>query len=74
MLRDRLALAALGYAADPRLSHSLRIVREKQDADGRWALDYDYTGKTWVDFGAKKQPNKWVTFRALRLLKTVGAA
>ena len=33
-----------------------------------WLLEYDYTGKTWVDFGLKKQPNKWVTLRALRLL------
>jgi len=66
------SLAALGYGSDSRLSRSLAIIREKQDADGRWALDYDYTGKTWVDFGAKKQPNKWVTLRALRVLKAVG--
>jgi hypothetical protein len=33
-------------------------------------MEYDYTGKTWVDFGPKKQPNKWVTYRALRVLKT----
>jgi hypothetical protein len=32
-------------------------------------LEYDYTGKTWVDFGLKKQPNPWVTLRALRVLK-----
>lgn len=28
-----------------------------------------YAGKTWVDFGPKKMPNKWVTWRALRVLK-----
>jgi hypothetical protein len=66
-------LVALGYGDDPRLSRALDVIREKQDADGRWALDYDYTGKTWVDFGAKKQPNKWVTLRALRVLKVIGA-
>jgi len=49
------------------------MIREKQDAHGRWALDYDYAGKTWVDFGAKKQPNKWVTLRALRVLKALYA-
>jgi hypothetical protein len=65
------ALAALGYGSDPRLARALTLVREKQDANGRWALEYDYTGKTWVDFGAKKQPNKWVTLRALRVLKAV---
>ncbi len=65
------ALASLGYGSDPRLSNALSLIREKQDSAGRWPLEYDYTGKTWVDFGAKKQPNKWVTLRALRVLKAV---
>jgi hypothetical protein len=65
------ALVALGYGADPRLARALAIIREKQDANGRWALEYEYTGKTWVDFGVKKQPSKWVTLRALRVLKAV---
>lgn len=65
------ALVTLGYGGDSRLSHVLAILREKQDANGRWNLDYDYMGKTWVDFGEKKQPNKWVTLRALRVLKAV---
>ena len=47
------------------------LIRDKQDAQGRWPLEYDYAGKTWVDFGPKKQPNKWVTLRALRVLKAV---
>ena len=63
------ALVALGHGGDRRLANALRLVREKQDAQGRWALEYDYTGKTWVDFGPKKQPNKWVTLRACRALK-----
>jgi hypothetical protein len=63
------ALVALGDGNNPRLSGTLNIIREKQDTDGRWALEYDYTGKTWIDFGKKKQPNKWVTLRALRVLR-----
>ena len=65
------ALVGLGYGGDPRLANALTVIRDRQDAQGRWALEYDYAGKTWVDFGAKKQPNKWVTLRALRVLKTV---
>jgi hypothetical protein len=65
------ALVALGYGKDPRLSQTLNIIRQKQDGDGRWSLEYDYAGKTWLDFGQKNQPNKWVTFRALRVLKNV---
>ncbi len=71
LLQNVEALVGLGYARDARLARALAIVREKQDAQGRWSMDYDYTGKTWVDFGAKKQPNKWVTLRALRVLKVV---
>ena len=65
------ALVGLGCGADPRLARALEIIREKQDSKGRWSLEYDYAGKTWVDFGPKKQPNKWVTLRALRVLKSV---
>jgi hypothetical protein len=71
LLQNVEALVGLGYGHDPRLAHALAIIREKQDAHGRWSLEYDYAGKTWGDFGAKKQPNKWVTLRALRVLKTV---
>ena len=66
------ALAGVGYANDPRLVNALDLVRQKQDDQGRWMLEYEYTGKTWVDFGEKKQPNKWVTLRALRVLKKLG--
>jgi hypothetical protein len=65
------ALVRLGYRNDPRLSRTSNIIREKQNSEGRWPLEYDYTGKTWMDFGKKKQPNKWVTLRALRVLKAV---
>jgi hypothetical protein len=71
LLQNVEALVALGYGNDPRLLHALRVIREKQDAKGRWALEYDYAGKTWVEFGAKKQPNKWVTLRALRVMQAV---
>jgi hypothetical protein len=69
LLQNVEALVRLGYGADPRLAAALQLVRDKRDANGRWALEYDYAGKTWVDFGAKKQPSKWVTLRALQLLK-----
>ncbi len=65
------ALIGLGYGNDPRLANALKIIKEKQDIRGRWALEYDYSGKTWIDFGVKKQANKWVTLRALRVLKSL---
>ena len=65
------ALVGLGYGHDPRLGNALTLIRERQDEDGRWPLEYSYTGKTWADFGPKKKANKWVTLRALRALKAV---
>jgi hypothetical protein len=64
-------LVRLGYGDDARLAGVLKLIVEKQNAQGRWALEYDYAGKTWVDFGPKKQPNKWVTLRVLRMLKSL---
>jgi hypothetical protein len=62
----------LGYGRDPRLANALQLICDKQDSQGRWNMEYNYTGKTWVDFGPKRMPNKWVTLRALRVLKKVG--
>ena len=39
--------------------------------DPGWSLEYAYTGKTWMDFAPKKQPNPWITLRALCVLKAV---
>lgn len=68
------ALAALGLGHDPRLANALQLIRDRQDARGRWSLEYDYNGKTWLEFGQPGAPNKWVTLRALRVLKAAAAA
>jgi hypothetical protein len=72
ILQNVEVLVSYGYGNDPRLAPALALINEKQDDQGRWSMEYDLTGKTWVDFGPKKQPNKWVTLRALRVLKAAG--
>ena len=62
-------LVRLGLGSDPRLSNTLTFISNQQDQKGRWPLEYDYPGKTWVDFGPKKEANKWVTLRAAWVLK-----
>ncbi len=69
LLQNVEALVRLGYGNDPRLSNALKFIQDKQDENGKWVLEYDYAGKTWVDFGKKKEPNKWVTMRAAWALK-----
>jgi hypothetical protein len=61
------ALTALGCGSDPRLGNLFALIESKRGPDGRWPLEYNYSGKTWVEFGEKKKPNKWVTIRALRV-------
>jgi hypothetical protein len=63
------ALVSLGFGKDIRLANALDLIRAKQDRDGGWPLEYDYREKTWVNYGQKRKPNKWVTYRALRVLK-----
>jgi hypothetical protein len=65
------ALVSLGFGKDPRLANVAEFILHKQDEAGRWQLEYDYTGKTWIDFGKKLTPNKWVTYRALKVLSKV---
>ncbi len=74
VLQNLEALTALGHGADPRLGRAIDLVLSKQDERGRWSLDYTYNGKTWADVEVKGQPSKWVTLRALRVLKRASGA
>jgi hypothetical protein len=71
ILRIAEAFTALGYGSDPRLANTLKLIREKQDEAGRWLLEYDFppNHKTWVKLGRAGAPNKWVTIRAMKVLK-----
>jgi hypothetical protein len=66
------ALVRLGYGKDKRLNNTMELIRSKQDAEGRWPLEYNYDGKTWMRFGKMKEPNEWVTLRAMKVLKAAG--
>lgn len=65
------AMVGLGYGKDKRLSSTFDIIREKQNEQGQWLMEFDYAGRTWLNFGQKNQPNKWVTLRALKVLKAL---
>ena len=60
--------------ADSRLNEALDLVRAKQQADGRWLLDVLYAGEALIDFDEQEgQPSRWITLRALRVLKHFAA-
>ena len=61
-------LGGLGVELGSRLSPPLEVVRNKRDVSGRWALEHTLDN-IWARFGEIGKPNKWVTLRALRVLK-----
>ncbi|MEI8305707.1 MAG: hypothetical protein WCF99_01460 [Chloroflexales bacterium] len=74
VLETLTVLVALGYGRDPRLAEAYQWLVGKQDAQGRWKLEHALTGKMWVDIERKGKPSKWITVRALRLIKAREAA
>jgi hypothetical protein len=69
VLQNLEVLVALGQASDPRLVKALEFVQRKQDHQGRWKMEYSLNGKMWADIEKKGLPSKWVSLRALRVLK-----
>jgi hypothetical protein len=64
-------LVEAGCGGDDRLKEAVDLVLSKQDEQGRWKLEYSYKGKLWYDIEKKGKPSKWVTLRALRVLKSI---
>jgi len=64
------ALAAHGYARDPRFAPLLERILAKQDDQGRWLCGS--TSRTWP-LEKRNRPSKWITLDALRLLRCVAA-
>jgi len=62
-------LAANGIK-DSRMEEAVELVLAKQDALGRWSMENAYTSdRMLVSFGRQGEPNKWITLKALRVLK-----
>ena len=72
VLEALLALSEAGHARDPRLKNAIELVLSKRDAAGHWALKHSLNGKMWVDIEVKGKPSKWVTLRAIRVLRAAG--
>jgi hypothetical protein len=70
VLQNLEVLVALGQGKSPEITKALEFVINKQDSNGRWKMEYSLNGKMWADIEKKGQPSKWITMRALRVLKT----
>ncbi len=57
---------------DPRLSDALEIIRGKRLADGTWKMENSNNGKMLVPIEKKGAPSKWITLKALKVLRENG--
>ena len=62
------ALTRLGVKAT-RMEPATGRVLDAQQGDGSWLLKHTFNGKMWIDIDVKHAPSKWITLRALRVLK-----
>lgn len=55
--------------SDDRMRDAYEVVRTKRLEDGTWKLQNTFNGKMIVDIERKNEPSKWITAKALRVLR-----
>ncbi len=63
-----LVLTRLGYR-DERMREALDLVASRADAQGRWTLQQTFNDRFVVPIETKGEPSRWVTLRALEVLR-----
>jgi len=63
-------LTSLGVK-DERMQDSVDLIKSKQ-VEGKWILERSYQKKALVTLEKVGNPSKWITLRALRVLKRIG--
>lgn len=57
---------------DPRLNDAIEILISKQDLSGKWKMKNSYNGRTPVKIEEKGEASKWITLKAMLVLKEYG--
>ena len=60
---------SVGAEPDERMREAIDLVRSKQRDDGTWPLDVKHGGDAVNDYGRVGEPNRWITLKALRVLR-----
>ncbi|MFB7844593.1 hypothetical protein [Microbacterium sp. NPDC056052] len=62
-------------AGDPRCAEAIEMLRAKQSPDGTWLLENTHEGPTPFEMDGEREgfPSRWVTLRALRVLRWADA-
>lgn len=70
VLRGLDYLRRAGVAPDARMAEAIELVASKRDKDGKWHLEIYYPGTMPIAIDSEAGiPNRWMTLRALRVLK-----
>jgi hypothetical protein len=72
LLEAMLALTEQRVRYSPLLDEALHHIEKKRGPDGRWKLDHSLNGKMLADVERKGQPSKWITLRAMIVLRQFG--
>lgn len=71
-------VTAAGVVDDPRMADALAVVVSKRRKDERWLLEDTFgssgPASMWCIIESKGKPSKWITLRALRVIRRVGAS
>lgn len=54
---------------DVRMQEAIDVVKKRMLSDGRWKMANTFNGKMVVDIEVKGEPSKWITLRAMKVLK-----
>ncbi len=64
-----------GVAPDERTDEALDVLASKRDAEGRWRIEHVLHDELLVDLDeADEQPSRWLTLKALRVMRWAEAA
>lgn len=67
ILRGLECLATLGFPRDTRMDAALELLHARRRPDGRWTATV-WPGETHVPSDSGREPSRWATLRALRVL------
>jgi hypothetical protein len=54
---------------DERMKDAIEIIASKQNKRGQWNLKATFNGRFWTNIERKNTPSKWITYRAMNVLK-----
>jgi hypothetical protein len=67
---DYFQFAGIDY--DPRMQDALDILKNKRRKDNKWPLQARHPGKVHFEMEKSREPSRWNTLRAMRVLKHFG--